>query len=59
MERKRSCEIESLLKKYNVKNSSTEKLAAMESNVFLKSGRSKKVALQKNWVMRNIAFLKN
>ena len=42
MERKPSYEIEILLKKYVDK-----KVTAIESNVFRKSNRSKKVALQK------------
>ena len=42
-----------------LKSSSSEKVAAIEDNVFWKSSRYKKVALQKKWVMWNIAFLKN
>ena len=45
MERKRSCEIVTFLKKY-VEKSSSEK-NAIEGNVFWKSGHSKKTALRK------------
>ena len=48
-----------LLKKHVVKSSSSEKLATIEGNVFWKSSCSEKTALQKKWVMRTIAFLKN
>ena len=36
-----------LLKKYAVKSSSSEKVAAVEGRVFWKSSRSKKAALEK------------
>ena len=42
-----------------MKSSYSEKVAAMEDNVFWKSGHSEKVALQKKWVVRNIVFIKN
>ena len=56
---KRSREIVTLLKKYVVKNSSSEKVAAIEGRIFWKSDRCEKAALQKKYVMRNITFLKN
>ena len=40
-----------------IKNSSSEKVATIDGSVFWKSTRSKKVALQKKIVMRDIAFL--
>ena len=43
----------------NNKNSSSENVATADGSVFWKSSRSKKVALQKKIVMRDIAFLKN
>ena len=41
------------------KSSFFEKVAAIEDDVFWEGSPSEKVALQKKWVMRNIAFLKN
>ena len=49
MEKNRSFEIVTLLKKYIVKKNSSEKAAVgIEGSLFWKSSRSKKVALQKN-----------
>ena len=59
MERKRTCEIVTLLKKYVVERSSSENLAIIDGSVFWKSSHSKKVALQKKQVMWKIAFLKS
>ena len=62
MEKKHSCEVVSPLKKYvlkKVKSSSSKKVAATEDKVFWKSSRSKKVTLQKKYVMLNINFLNN
>ena len=46
MERKRSCEVVTLPKKYLVKKQVSWKGNAIEGSVFWKSGRSKKAALQ-------------